>query len=95
MNETASLAACLAAGMLLGALFFGGLWWTVRLGLASQRSALWFICSLLARTSVALSGFYFIGRESWQRWLLCLVGFILARSLVKHGSRTRQRSYAP
>jgi F1F0 ATPase subunit 2 len=95
MNETVSLAACLAGGLLLGAVFFGGLWWTVRLGLASQRPALWFFCSLLGRTSVVLIGFYFIGRESWERWLLCLFGFILARSLVKHGSRTRQGSYAP
>jgi F1F0 ATPase subunit 2 len=81
--------------MLLGALFFSGLWWTVRLGLTSQSPALWFLCSLLARMSVALSGFYFIGRESWQRWLLCLVGFALARSLVKRGSLNRQGSYAP
>jgi F1F0 ATPase subunit 2 len=30
MNEILSLAAAVAAGALLGAVFFGGLWWTVR-----------------------------------------------------------------
>jgi F1F0 ATPase subunit 2 len=83
MNESLSLAPALAVGVLLGAVFFGGLWWTLRLGLASQRPALWFLGSLLARMSVALTGFYLVGRENWERWLLCLVGFIAARFVVQ------------
>jgi F1F0 ATPase subunit 2 len=95
MNESLSLAPALAAGVLLGALFFGGLWWTVRKGISSQQPALWFLGSLLARMSVTLTGFYFAGREDWQRWLLCLAGFILARFVVQQGWRARQSSYAP
>jgi F1F0 ATPase subunit 2 len=83
MNEAFSIAAALAAGVLLGALFFGGLWWTVRLGLTSQRPAVWFLGSLIARMSVALTGFYYVGRESWGRWLLCLIGFTAARFAVR------------
>jgi F1F0 ATPase subunit 2 len=94
MDDPLSLAAALAAGVLLGALFFGGLWWTVRLGLSSQRPALWFLGSLLARMSVALIGFYFVGGEQWERWLLCLLGFILSRFVVQHGWRARQASDA-
>jgi F1F0 ATPase subunit 2 len=94
MNEPQSLVAAFVAGVVLGALFFGGLWWTVRKGLSSPRPALWFLGSALARMSVALLGFYVVGGEHWQRWLLCLVGFILSRSLVQHGSRTRQASDA-
>ena len=67
MNEFLSLALALAAGLLLGAIFFGGLWWTVRKGVSSQQPALWFFGSLLLRMSVALAGFYFVGREDWQR----------------------------
>ena len=37
MNEPLSLASALVAGVLLGAFFFGGLWWTVREGLSSKR----------------------------------------------------------
>jgi F1F0 ATPase subunit 2 len=95
MNESLSLALPLAAGVLIGALFFGGLRWTVRKGIASPRPALWFFASMLARMSIALTGFYFIGREDWERWLLCLAGFILARLAVQHDSRTRQAGYAP
>ena len=63
----------------LGAIFFGGLWWTVRKGVSSPRPALLFIGSLVLRTSFVLSGFYFIGRGDWQRLLLCLLGFVMAR----------------
>ena len=37
------------AGLVLGAIFFGGLWWTVRKGLSSQQPALWFLGSMLLR----------------------------------------------
>jgi F1F0 ATPase subunit 2 len=94
MNESLSLVLALSAGLALGALFFGGLWWTVRRGIASQRPALWFLASLLTRMGVVLTGFYYTGREDWQRWLVCLVGFILARSIVKRSSKSRRLSYA-
>ena len=47
-----------AVGLVLGAVFFGGLWWTVRKGVASPRPALWFVGSMLLRTGVVLAGFY-------------------------------------
>jgi F1F0 ATPase subunit 2 len=104
MNEFLSLTSALGAGVLLGALFFGGLWWTVRKGVSSQRPALWFFGSLLLRMSITLAGFYFVGRENWERWLLCLLGFILARFVVQgltrppvehHHSRALEIPYAP
>ena len=64
MNETLSLVLALVTGVLLGAMFFGGLWWTVQKGVSSKRPALWFFGSLLLRTSIALAGFYFIARRS-------------------------------
>src|SRR5579864_3299764 len=83
MNEVLVLAPALAAGLLLGAFFFGGLWWTVIRGVSSPRPALWFLGSMLLRMSVTLIGFYFIAREDWRRWLMCLFGFVLARLAVK------------
>ena len=82
MNEVVLLAPAFAAGVLLGAVFFGGLWWTVTRGVSSQQPALWFFSSMLLRTTVTLAGFYFVGREHWERWLLCLLGFVLARLIV-------------
>jgi F1F0 ATPase subunit 2 len=82
MNEPLNLAAALAAGALLGAIFYGGLWWTVRQGVSSNRVALWFLGSLLLRMGVALAGFYFVAGGHWQRFLLCLLGFVMARLAV-------------
>jgi F1F0 ATPase subunit 2 len=98
MSELFSLAPALAAGLFLGALFFGGLWWTVIRGVPSPRPALWFLGSTLLRMSITLAGFYIVGREDWQRWLLCLLGFVLARLAVKRLTRPpvqRQSSGAP
>jgi F1F0 ATPase subunit 2 len=104
MNEGLLLAPALAAGLLLGAFFFGGLWWTVIKGVLSESPSLWFFGSMLLRTSVTLAGFYFVGREDWQRWLLCLLGFILARLVVKwlirprvehRNARAAETRYAP
>ena len=104
MNDFLFLVLPLAAGLLLGAFFFGGLWWTVIGGVSSQRPALWFFGSMPLRMSITLMGFYFVGGENWKRWLLCLLGFVLARLGVKwltrppvqhHNSRAPETSYAP
>ena len=47
MSEFLSLAPALAAGLLLGVFFFGGLWWTVIRGVSSPRPALWFFGSMM------------------------------------------------
>jgi F1F0 ATPase subunit 2 len=75
-------------GLVLGACFFGGLWWTVRQGVSSPRPALWFLGSMLLRMSIVLVGFYLIGRGHWDRMLVCLIGFVIARFLVLRLTRT-------
>jgi F1F0 ATPase subunit 2 len=79
MNETLSLVLAWMAGVVLGVIFFGGLWWTVRKGVSSAQPALWFSCSLLIRISIAVTGFYFVAGHHGDRLLLCLAGFIVAR----------------
>lgn len=82
MPETLTLVLAFTAGGGLGALFFGGLWWTVRKGVSSERPALWFFGSLLVRTSVVLAGFYVVSGGQWQRLLPCLLGFVVAHRVV-------------
>ncbi len=82
MIETLNLLPAWVAGVLLGAVFFGGLWWTVRKGLSSKHPALWFLGSLLLRTSITVTGFYFVASGHWERLLVCLLGFIMARHIV-------------
>jgi F1F0 ATPase subunit 2 len=86
MNELLILA--LAAGLLLGAFFLGGLWWTVRKGVSSRSPALWFLVSMLLRMSIVLLGFYFVGHGNWQRLVSCLLGFMIARFCVMRLTRT-------
>jgi len=95
MNEHLSLAYAFAAGVLLGAMFYGGLWWTVRRAVSSKRAALWFLGSLLLRMGLALAGLYFVAGGHWQRLLLCLLGFVLARLAVMWLTRPPEGNRAP
>ena len=82
MSDTLALALALLAGFLLGAFFFGGLWWTVQRGIGSDMPALWFLGSLLLRTGVIMAGFYFVAQNHWSRLVMCLLGFLIARVIV-------------
>ena len=104
MNEPLPLLLASAVGLLLGAIFFGGLWWTVRKGLSSRQPALWFFGSMLLRMGIALAGFYFVGRGDWRRLIACLLGFVIARFVVtwltrapveNHHSQTPEAGHAP
>ena len=82
MNEALTLVLTLLAGGLLGAVFFGGLSWTVSKGVSSKHPVPWFLGSMVLRTGIALAGFYFIAGGHWPRLLMCLLGFIMARLVV-------------
>jgi F1F0 ATPase subunit 2 len=82
MNDTVSLVPALVMGVLLGVMFFGGLWWTVRRGVSSRRPTVWFLGSLLLRTSMTLVGFYAVSGGHWDRLLACLLGFAITRFIV-------------
>ncbi len=82
MTEMLTLGWAVGTGVVLGAAFFGGLWWTVRKGAACKRPALLFLSSFLLRTSIALAGLYFVAGGHWDRLLACLLGFVLARCIV-------------
>ncbi|MCW8808653.1 MAG: hypothetical protein OQK79_11125 [Rhodanobacter sp.] len=82
MHEVLMLTLAGLAGLPLGAIFFGGLWWTIRRLATSRRPALWLLASLLLRMSILLGGFYLVGREDWQRFLACMAGVLVARFLV-------------
>ena len=94
MNETLILALAWIAGGALGAIFYGGLWWTIRKGVASTQPALWFFGSLVLRLSIALPGFYFVFGGRWERLVLCLVGFTMARPAVSWLTRATEHSSA-
>jgi F1F0 ATPase subunit 2 len=82
MNDLLALAMAWLAGIVLGVLFFGGLWWTVRKALVSKQPTIWFLGSFLIRASIVLAGFYVVAGGHWDRLLASLIGFVIARYLV-------------
>jgi F1F0 ATPase subunit 2 len=95
MSDAGSWVAALLAGAILGAIFFGGLWWTVQRGAASPAPVRWFLASLILRTAVVLGGFYIVGAGQPMRLGLCLLGFVLARAIVLRRTRPAPAAAPP
>ena len=94
MNDPLFMLLSFAAGLLLGLVFYGGLWWTIRKGLHSSRPALLFLSSAVLRMSFVLAGFYYVSNGQWQRLLVCMAGFITARLAVTWLTRDKQKEDA-
>jgi len=94
MNELLFMTVAFITGGILGILFFGGLWLTVRKAVASKTPAWWFLGSLILRIGAVLAGFYLImQRGSWLIGLLCLLGFIIARVIVLRLTRDYESAH--
>ncbi len=87
MSEAPTILLALLAGVVLGTIFYGGLWWTIQKGCASELPAVWFSASFLVRTACAVAGFYFVSHGDWRRLTSCLLGFLVARVLVTRFTR--------
>ncbi len=74
--------AAFVIGAVLGAFYFGGLWLTVRRITRARQPALLIFTSFLMRTGIVLLGLYLVMDGRWERLVACLVGFLIARSLV-------------
>ena len=83
MNEILFMVFAFMAGIVLGIIFFYGLWLTVKKAVTAKIPALWFVGSLVIRTAIIVTGFYYISQGNWQGLLICLLGFITARHIVK------------
>lgn len=83
-NEIVNISISLGTGLLLGFLFFWGLWWTVQKGTSAKQPALWFLLSQIVRTSVVICGFYILGHDQPLNLLGGLLGFFFARLLATH-----------
>src|SRR5580692_1647340 len=90
MDEALNLVLALVTGLSLGAIFFGGLWWTVRKCVSSKQPALWFFGGGLLRMTVVLAGFYLVADGHWERLLAGLLGFVMARATVTRLTRSAE-----
>lgn len=91
MLNTVFVIACLAAGVVLGVLYFGGLWLTVRRVVEGRWSKTMLLMSFAVRAALILIGFYVIlqvGGARWEGLALSLLGFMGTRL-------TLQRTLSP
>lgn len=90
--NVAMLIVALIVGMALGAFYFGGLWITVCRIPTMPMPAIWLALSFAVRTAVVLSGFYIVAAGSWERLVLSVAGFLIARMLLIRHLRWRGES---
>lgn len=78
----------LMAGIGIGLFYFGGLWVTVQRLPTTRHPALWTLGSFMGRTGLSLLGFYLTMGGRWERLLVCLFGFLVARHFLVPRWRT-------
>lgn len=82
MKSAVDLLPAFAAGLILGTVFFGGLWWTVhRLTVASRPSRLLWQ-SFALRFAIALAGFYAVTNGRGAALAVAVLGFLAMRELI-------------
>ncbi len=69
-------------GLILGIFYFSCLWFTVQHLTHTQHPVLLIVGSGIGRLSVALLSLYFIVGGDWERLIIALLGFLLARTLL-------------
>lgn len=77
-------AALFAVGLILGSVFFGGLWLTVRQLPHTRHPAVLFLASMVLRMAVVLGGIWYFAATDPVAICCCLAGFIAARLLTTH-----------
>ncbi len=93
MSDYGILLLCLAGGLVVGHVFFGGLWWTVQHRPASARAPLWFLGSFVLRTAIVLLAVRALIPSGWRGLISGGAGFVAARFIVTLlvNRRSRQR----
>lgn len=89
MNEVLNLILVLLIGLLLGIVFYGGLWLTVKMTLNKPNPGLWLLLSFVLRMAVVLVGLYAISGKDWKAMLVGLFGVIIARPIVQRFTKKK------
>lgn len=94
MNEFLNLTVAASVGVLVGLIFFGGLWFTTQQIATCRYPALWLPLSFLARTAIVLGAFYWVGKGQFSSMAACLVGFVISRVIIFHFTRGKDLKHA-
>lgn len=90
MSSALSLLLALSGGLVVGVVYWGGLWLTVQRVRTSRAPALLLVGSCLGRLLVLLVVLYLVTPGGWQRLAAFLVGFFTWRFILtwRHGWST-------
>ena len=92
MTEIWFFTLAFGVGCILGCIFYGGLWWTVKKALHSSHPALWFFTSFWVRMGICFAGFYLVANGDWKKFIVCLLGIIAGRIVISY--LTRENNHA-
>ncbi len=92
MNEIPYILLNFIAGIILGAIFFGGLWLTIKKSVKSKTPWLLFLSSAVIRTVIVLLGFYYTSLGNMPGLLICTLGFIIARQIILRINKTADQT---
>lgn len=67
------------AGVIIGLLFFGGLWLTLNKLMGAKHWSFWLGVSFLIRSSITVAAFWLLGAGDWQRLVALATGFTIVR----------------
>ena len=82
MNSYLHIGAGLLIGVVLGAFFYGGLWWTIARFMTLAQPAWLILGSFLLRTLVTVAGLYIALQDGWPSLVAALITFLVARIVV-------------
>jgi len=88
-SEPIYLALASGVGLLIGSLFFAGLWLTTQRLTTMNYPALLMLFSFVLRMALVLGAFFLVGQGHLDRMLFCLMGFLIARFAVMRITREK------
>lgn len=82
MNQLILIGGGLAAGGVMGYLYFRGLWWTLEHMQAQRHPYALLILSFFVRSVLVAAGFYLLLKIRWEMVALGVVGFMAIRYVL-------------
>ncbi len=82
MSEVVLWSVTFFGGIFLGLLFYGGLWWSVRLLPAVSHPVLWILSSFIFRVMVTVGGIVLLTDGDWRKVAFALFGFVATRVVM-------------
>lgn len=83
IRDALTLSISAVGGILLGAFYFCGLWWTIRRISSAGRPLSWYFGSLLIRMAVVVAVFFAVlVNYDWPPLVACLAGFVAVRMVL-------------